>query len=136
MKGRFTRVREGVIDIRAVLDEELAKTPVTVEASTIEVKIFPQCSQRFTIGEEELDGAHVTVIHTMADQGYSINCCGCGIATCDIIEDEVSTAISNSIQHQNRLHESTYCRNSVAWPWGTGQNCGCPSRPTSDRIHK
>jgi hypothetical protein len=58
------------------------------------------------MGEEELDGAHVTVVRTMADQRDAIDCCSCGLPACHKVKDKIGAAICNSIQHHNRLHET------------------------------
>ncbi len=72
MERRFSRVWQGLVDIRALLNQKLTEPPVPVKRRTIEVQIVTERLKRFTIRKQKPYRANVAVVRAPSDQRRTI----------------------------------------------------------------
>jgi hypothetical protein len=52
-----------MIHVGTFFDEELAELPMSVKGSTVEIEVFSERLQCFPVGEQEPNGADITVVY-------------------------------------------------------------------------
>lgn len=75
MKGSFAGVGQWTIRVRAAFQQKLAQPPVPMKASGVESVVVSQRVQRFAIGKQKFNRAHVTVISAPLNQRNAVGIC-------------------------------------------------------------
>ena len=100
VEGRFPSLWLSIVDVSTVLDEELAKLPVTVKHRSIQVEIFSKRRQGFAFGEQESHATDVAVVGAPFNERHSIAIRGCrGVALSQIVKYQVGAAVRDSVKH-------------------------------------
>jgi hypothetical protein len=72
MKRCLSGIAQGLVYISAALQKKRTEPPMSVEGSTIQIKVLAQRLQRFTASKEISDRTYITVVSTMPDQGDAV----------------------------------------------------------------
>ena len=100
VEGRFSRVGQGLVGVRAHVNEKLAEPPVPVKRGSIEVQIVTERLERFTVGEQKPHRAYVSIICTPVDErrAAAVDRRG-GVPRREIIKYQVGSSVGNLSEH-------------------------------------
>ena len=96
----FTGVRHRVVYVRTLFDQVLAKTRVSVESGRVEAVVVPQRLKRFSMSQQELDGADIAVVGApLKKRDATLVCRGCRVTPGDVIKHKVGASVCDSIEY-------------------------------------
>jgi hypothetical protein len=88
-----------VVDICALLQKEFAEAPMAVVGSVVEAEVIAKRIQRAAMREKEPDGANVSIVGAMLNEGDSVLVLVVGGHSArDEVEDQIRAAVSQFAQ--------------------------------------
>src|SRR5579871_3550321 len=116
MQRRLARIGGGAIHIRPAFDQILTKLPMSVETNTGQIEVLSQRVERFTVSQQKLDRAYIAVVGAPTNQRNAIFVFRVSrIPRGNIVEDKVSAAVHNLIEHAYASSGRSLARLVLGW---------------------
>jgi hypothetical protein len=91
-----------MIHVSAILDKELAESPVSVEGGSIEAKVLSERLKGFAVFEQKSYRTDIAIISAPFDERYASFVYGIrGIPLGKIFKDQIGASICDSIKHNS-----------------------------------